>query len=783
MFIGKLNDRLQNITCTVTKKDVPQVPAIAENGNPFLGQRLRVDWMEILNTGADLHVTIPEGYMLNTVVVHLGEKCHPTAVSVYTADKGMLLYTYAAETGKVIMDSFVELPVNEDLSQFVIEVSGNTSGLDISEIELYGADLTGIQLFPQPKEITCAEGSVSVADLTSFSADCAEGNAAGAILAEKFAELTEKTLTQAENGNIQFVFDSSIPENGFNLSVAQDKIVICAADLRGFVMGVERLLQMIDGEKIPACTINDAPFMEFRGVHLFMPSMAQMDFAKRLIKYVLSPCGYNYVILEMGASMRFDSHPEVNAAFLEAIEKGRAGLWPKIPHGGVAGGTVLEKDQVRAFAAYIRSFGMEVIPEVQSLGHVQYLTLAHPDIAERAADGKKEEVTDARVADIPPSDFYAHSCCPSNPKTYAILFDMLDELIEVLQPKKYVHMGHDEVYQIGICPICKDKDPAELYAQDVIKFHDHLAEKGLQMMIWSDMIQPVTQYKTPPAIDMIPKDIIMLDFIWYFHMDKDIEDNLLAKGFKLAYGNMYSSHFTRFEKRIRKNGVFGGQPSAWVQTSEHHLAKEGKLYEFIYTGNMLWSESYHGYNRYAYDRLLRAKMPEFRSALQACKAPSQLEGAKETVLADKGVFNPAAELGGSFPVNQKADSLVIDHTANLQYRRFPWLELETIGAYEVSYTDGAKEVIPVTYGGNICHWNRRQNEPFRGGYYRHNGYCGTWYTDGMESRLDDGSIATVYRYEWINPRPDCEIKDITYIPAENAETYPIVNRLSVVIRD
>lgn len=780
MLIGKLNQKLQDITCVVTKKDVKNAPAILENGNPFLGEPLRVDWNEIMTTGLDLHVTIPEGYMLNTVVVHLGEKCNPTAVSVYSENKTMLLYTYEAETGKTITDPIVELPVNEDISKFVIEFSVAFTSINVPEIELYGADLSGIKLFPVPQEVTPGDGSVRVASFATYSADSVDAKAAAAILTEKFQELTGKTLNPAENGNIQFVFDGSVAENGYRLSIAREKTTITASDLRGFVMGVENFLKLIDGDAVPACDIKDAPFMEFRGVHLFMPSMAQMDFAKRLIKYILSPSGYNYVILEMGASMRFDSHPEVNAAFAEAVEKGNAGLWPKMPHGGVAGGTVLEKDQVRDFAAYVRSFGIEVIPEVQSLGHVQYLTLAHPDIAERAADGKKEETTDARVADIPPSDFYAHSCCPSNPKTYEILFDMLDELIEVLQPKKYVHMGHDEVYQIGICPICKDKDPAELYAQDVIKFHDHLAEKGLQMMIWSDMIQPVTRYKTPPAIDMIPKDIVMLDFIWYFHPELDIEENLLAKGFKVAYGNMYSSHFTRFEKRIRKDGVLGGQPSAWVQTSEHDLAKEGKLYDFLFTANMLWSEAYRGYNRYAYDRLLKAKLPELRSALQNCKYPSQMPGAKEICIADKGRFDPAAECGGTFPVNQKADSLVIDHATTLQYRRFPWVDLEEIGAYEVRYCDGSKEMIPVTYGGNISHWNRRQNEPFRGGYYRHNGYSGSWFTDGAESRLADGRIATVYRYEWRNPHPGLAICEITYVPAENAETQVIVNRLSVI---
>jgi len=42
---------------------------------------------------------------------------------------------------------------------------------------------------------------------------------------------------------------------------------------------------------------------------------------------------------------------------------------------------VVEKKDVRDFVDYIKSFGIEAIPEIQSLGHVQYLTQAYPEIA------------------------------------------------------------------------------------------------------------------------------------------------------------------------------------------------------------------------------------------------------------------------------------------------------------------------------------------------------------------------------------------------------------------
>ena len=787
MFIGKLNHQLAPVTYTTTKKNTRKAPAFLENGNPFQAQTLSVDWRELISSGIDLHVAIPEGYLINDLILHFPENSAPSSVAVLSEDKTAVLYRYCGETGKAITEKKIVLPVNEVLSRFVIEISTDFSDVIINDIEIYGAELEGVKLFPTPDTLCVGKDFVFAGQFSSVSADCADGQNAAAILCEKYAEVTGFCLSCSEKGQILFTNGGSVAENGYCLTVAKNQIQITASDLRGFVMGAETLVKLIDNGQIPVCTIKDAPFTNFRAVHLYLPAPDQLDFAKRLIKYVLSPNGYNYIIMEMGAGMRFDSHPEINAAFVEAAEKTKTGEWPALPHYEVAGGQILEKDAVRDLVAYARSYGIEVIPEIQSLSHVQYQTLAHPDIAEISADGQKEEVTDARLADIPPSDFYAHSTCPCNPKNYAIVFDLIDEILEVIQPKKYVHMGHDEVYQIGICPICKDKDPAELFANDVIKYRDYLAAKGLQMMIWSDMLQPIGEngkiMKSRNAIHLIPKDVILLDFIWYFHPEKDIEENLLPFGFNVIYGNMYSSHFTRFESRIRKNGIMGGQLSAWVGTNEAELAKEGKIYDFIYTGQMLWSADYNGHNRYAYDRLIREKMPLVRQQLQDVRHPALQTGIKESTVLDSGLFNPdTAAYGGSFQTDFKADSLIFQHTASHLYRRLPWKELEQIAAYRITYADDSTISVPVTYAGNISYWNRRQNEPFSNMFYRHNGYTAGWYCDGQESRLPDGRIACLYCYEWINPHPELTIQEIALIPDEDAETQVIVNKITAITK-
>jgi hypothetical protein len=63
-------------------------------------------------------------------------------------------------------------------------------------------------------------------------------------------------------------------------------------------------------------------------------------------------------------------------------------------------------------------------------------------------------------------------------------------------------------------------------------------------------------------------------------------------------------------------------------------------------------------------------------------------------------------------------------------------------------------------------------------FYRHNGYTGvSWYCDATETRLEDGRIACIYQYEWINPHPEKEILQILLVPEASAETDVLVQQV------
>lgn len=780
MYIGILNEKYSSIDFEYFKKNLKKVPEAVLDGNPFLGEPFQIHYNHLTSNGLDLVVKLSETYHINNVVIYFGEKSAPHGVALYDVHKKKCFSEFRAETGGNITKRNVVLSAECELNEFLIEFDSDFSNINIDKIDIYGADFDGENLLPIPAEFVATGDEISAELLktVSFEEDVAE--IAFDIFCEKMLRLHRINCCEDKEGFLRFVFDPNEKANGYSICIEKEQAVLSASDLKGFVQGVETIVKLIANGVVPLCRINDAPFCEFRGVHLFLPAEEEMDFTKRLIRDILSPMGYNFIIMQFSAAMVLEKHPEINEGFLQVIDKMKKGEWPAFPHSDVGGGKLVSKESVRDLVAYSRSYGIDIIPEIQSLGHVQYMTVSHPEIAE-IPDEDENEVIDERVADVRPKKFYKHSACPMNPKTYELLFDICDEIIEVVEPREYVHMGHDEVYEIGVCSICKTKDPADLLAYDLNKIYDYLKAKGLKMMIWADMLQNCTKYLTAGAINKIPKDILLLDFIWYFHRPKDIENFLLENEFEVLFGNMYSSHFPRYESRIRKKGVRGGQLSGWVRTDEYTLAREGKLYDFIYTGLMLWSEQYSTYNRYSYDCIISKNLPTIRAQIQEVLYPSFEEDVEISAIKTAEILSTESCSDGSeFSLGKKARSLIFEHASSDFLRRLCWVANEKIASYSICYADGETLEIPLCYGDIICHWDRRQNEPFDANYYRHNGYCGTWFSDGKRVMTDLGYEGTVYRYEWINPNPDKVIEKIVLNTVENADSGVLVHQIFAV---
>lgn len=265
------------------------------------------------------------------------------------------------------------------------------------------------------------------------------------------------------------------------------------------------------------------PAGTWRGLHLSTLSNASLEKIAQQLP-VLSKMGINVLVLEVDYGYEFRSHPEL-----------REGTNPITISGA------------RKFAEACRDVRIRLIPEINCLGHQSWkgdtgiLLTKYPelDMTPEAFPGNKGKVGKM--------DFYCREWNPYDPKVYEIMFPLIDELIDAFEADAF-HVGMDEVFLIGNenSPATRGKNPAEVFAYAVNKLHSHIVgEKHVEMLMWADRLidgkklnmgeWEASRNGTWPAVDLIPKDIILCP--WHYEVRKDKTypsiPLLVSKGFRV----------------------------------------------------------------------------------------------------------------------------------------------------------------------------------------------------------------------------------------------------------
>ncbi len=629
---------------------------------------------------------------------------------------------------------------------------------------------------------------------------------------------------------------ADIKKESYFISIKSGKILLAANDKRGFFYALQTLEQLIvarDGASTEGITLKNAvvfdyPHMEVRGLHLYLPARENMGFCKRLIRG-MAGLKYNRIYFET-SGMEYKRHPEINAAWLEYSrdmdefpEKAKAYQngshtdefpWYKDSiHIENAGGKYLLQEEVRELIAFCMENLLEVVPEVQSLSHCDYLVIPHREIAENP--------------EVP----YPDSYCPSNPKSYELLSDVIDEVIEVFDPE-IVNIGHDEWYGASYCPLCRGKDASELLAQDVEKIRNYLFAKGIKTEMWADKLLDahtgdgrghggacsiVEDYQTSEvynvlsatngAIKKIPGDVILGH--WYWGLEPNGFKYFAENGFKnTMFFNFEGAGVKDWEAQSREANVRGAVLSHWDLVEEDNMAREGTLTNVVFSSIPLWNENYNNTCwDYARDMTIQY-MPYFMQKLGDRDLPSLSLKPKEWVhsqlrheMKEKFYTDSAyvelrsydctliqhrkkekyfkdanvviVKKAQSFCIafmDDYADSLIFSHNTDIS---IPFRSADKgyrsgdyhLGYYTVLYEDESEIRIDLDYGRNIscknAGWGRSGESEYDVAYSADIRLMqSVYYTRPWLKTLNNGENATVFDFEWINPCPGKRIREV-----------------------
>lgn len=248
---------------------------------------------------------------------------------------------------------------------------------------------------------------------------------------------------------------TSLGTEGYELSAGK-RLSVTAATEAGAFYGTRTLLQLLaQSDRIPAGRTVDVPRYKERGVgvcacyiHVSMPWLENL--VREMAYHKL-----NQLLLEL--KVKSDAHPEVNT-------------WG-----------YYTKDEIRSLVALGEKYHVEIIPEINSPGHMDPWIENRPDLQLTDSDGNKQP---ARL-DITRPDALAHYT------------SLMDEYAQVFTSRSW-HMGADE-YMLGsdfakypqILKYAQDRygpdaTPQDAFIDFVNRVHAHAAAKGKELRIWND---------------------------------------------------------------------------------------------------------------------------------------------------------------------------------------------------------------------------------------------------------------------------------------------------------
>jgi len=137
--------------------------------------------------------------------------------------------------------------------------------------------------------------------------------------------------------------------------------------------------------------------------------------------------------------------------------------------------TCYSRDEVEAILAAAHSAGLDVIPLVQTFGHLEFV-LKHQSFARYRE--RKDEVL---------------CLCPLEEGSIELAKELIQQTRSMHPDATYIHIGCDEVFNLGDCARCRAKAEAAgrqaLFLDFVEPLVKECAALGVRALLWHDMLE------------------------------------------------------------------------------------------------------------------------------------------------------------------------------------------------------------------------------------------------------------------------------------------------------
>ena len=342
------------------------------------------------------------------------------------------------------------------------------------------------RLIPRPREATAGDLVPLAKSATIISANNGDDRFAAKDLTETLKTRGIRVVTGADAGfrisllrldapgakrtleAASLSFTDDMKPEGYVLVATKDGAVVVASSAAGIFYGAQTLKQLIrtDGAapRVQLAIIRDWPAMKYRGFHddLSRGPVPTLEFQKQEIR-TFAAYKINVYSPYYEHTLSYDANPLIAP-----------------PGGGMS------HDDVRALVAYAKRYHVDVVPEQEAFGHLHHVL--------------KYDL----YAPLGETD-HGHVLAPADPASLPLIKSWFAE-IDSLFPSKFVHLGADETFELGMGRT-KERVSQEglgpVYIDFLKQIEGALRYTGKRFLFWGDIAQG-----SPALVKSLPKDMV-----------------------------------------------------------------------------------------------------------------------------------------------------------------------------------------------------------------------------------------------------------------------------------
>ena len=363
----------------------------------------------------------------------------------------------------------IKLPITNDL--LMKKTFSFFSLLFVCLLSLAQNSTNEIAIIPEPVSLTRGSGEFVLPQAVTISAPGnAEVKHVVSFLSDKLSRATGSVVSAANSNatitlQLNQAFDPKLGNEGYQLSVTANNIIIKANRAAGLFYGAQSLVQLFPPSiessarvnnirwTAPAVEITDYPRFGWRGL---MFDVSRHFFTKQEVKdYIDKMVRYKFNLLHLhltddeGWRIEIKSYPKLTQVGAWNVKKeGYFGTFtPPTPDEKRDFGGFYTHDDIRELVQYAKERFVNILPEIDVPGHSLAAVVSYPDLS-CTPEANKYVVRSGEVImdwsrGAPPLALVDNTLCPANEKVYTFMDKVVTEVAQLF-PFEYIHMGGDE---------------------------------------------------------------------------------------------------------------------------------------------------------------------------------------------------------------------------------------------------------------------------------------------------------------------------------------------------